>query len=125
MQDRHAVRDVRCEKCGYDFRYRLFRRGEGKGPSPYYLNNKGAQRRAEKGAEQQLRKLVVYGVDPVACPDCGWFQKEMVDELRSRYYGWLYGISWTIGILLGVRRSSARRASAASTASSTPSASAS
>src|SRR5262245_53154167 len=97
-----AVRDVHCEKCGCDYRYRLFRRGTGTGTSPYYLNNRGAQRRADNAAEQQLRKLLVFGVDPVACPDCGWFQADMIRELQRRSHRWAVPVAIVMGFLMPI-----------------------
>ena len=97
-----AVRHVKCEKCGCDYCYRLFRRGSGAASSRYGLDNKGAQTRAENVAAKKLQKLLLYGVDPVPCPDCGYFQAEMVEEYQSRFHGWLYGLAMTFGILLGV-----------------------
>jgi len=97
-----AVREVICEKCGCDYRYRLFRRGAGSGTSPYSMDNKGAQRRAENMAAKKLQKLLLYAVDPVPCPECGWIQADMVDEYQSRHHGWLYGLAITFAILFGV-----------------------
>jgi hypothetical protein len=48
------------------------------------LNNKGAQRQAAERARRSLEKRLRRGVDPVACPDCGWYQAQMVRELRRR-----------------------------------------
>src|SRR5436309_1991742 len=96
-----AVRTVKCEKCGSDYCYRLFRRGQASGSSPYGLDNKGSQRRAETAAAKKLQKLLLYGVDPVACLDCGWIQAEMVQELRKRYYRWMNILAICLGILLG------------------------
>ena len=97
-----VIKDVRCEKCGCEYLYRMIRRGEGSGSSPYYLNNEGAQRRANAGAKRQLQKLLARGVDPVACPDCGWLQAQMVRELRRRSLRGLIYTAITLAIVLPV-----------------------
>src|SRR6185295_5984404 len=72
---------------------------QGRGSSPYYIDNAGAQRRAERGAAKQLQKLLLYGVDPVACPDCGWIQAEMVAEMRKRRHRWALPTAISLGIV--------------------------
>jgi hypothetical protein len=96
------IKEVRCEKCGQTYFYRLVRRGEGRGTSPYYLNNRGAERRAQAGAERKLAKLLERGVDPVPCPDCGWIQANMVREIRRRKLRWMNVFSIAFAILFGV-----------------------
>src|SRR6476646_5729630 len=86
----HAVvRDVRCEKCGCAYRYELIRRGEGMGSAVYGIASGSAQRRAARRAQALLDEHLANGIDPVACPDCGWFQAAMVREFRERHYVWL------------------------------------
>src|SRR5436189_1879758 len=94
-----SVKQVHCEQCGCDYFYRMVRRGEGRGTSPYYLDNKGAQRRAERNAQRKLEKLLRKGIDPVPCPDCGWFQRDMVREVRRRSQRWLLVIGICFAIL--------------------------
>src|SRR5438874_2630964 len=93
------VRDVTCEKCGCAYHYRLVRRGEGHGHSPYHLNNRGAERRAHDRAQRRLAKMLARDVDPVPCPDCGWIQQEMVHEVRRRRLRWLNVVALVFGCL--------------------------
>jgi hypothetical protein len=94
-----VARDVTCEKCGCAYHYQLVRRGQGTGSAPYYINQGGAQRRAEKGAKKSLEKQLKRDIDPVPCPDCGWFQSPMVRELRKRSLRWLNWAALALGII--------------------------
>src|SRR5437867_349294 len=79
---------VACEKCGGEYVYVLKREGKGTGRSPMYLDNAGAAQRASKEAGDDLQRQLKEEDDPVPCPDCGWFQKTMVSDLRySRMAG--------------------------------------
>src|SRR4051794_26124698 len=94
-----VVRHVECEKCNCFYAYELVRRGTGRATSPYMLNNAGAQRRADRRAAADLRKQLRTGVDPAACPDCGWYQATMVREMRRRRLRPLIKIAVVTGVL--------------------------
>lgn len=79
-----VVRRVTCEKCGCAYAYEMVRQGRGGGTSLYMLNNAGAEDRARTRASKRLRRELLHGVDPVGCPDCGWYQADMVREARRR-----------------------------------------
>lgn len=79
-----VVRRVRCEKCACAYAYELVRAASGAATSLYLLNNEGADYRARTRAHKKLRRALERGVEPVQCPDCGWFQAEMVQEARRR-----------------------------------------
>ena len=94
-----VVRDVSCEKCGCAYHYRLIRRGQGTGTAPYYLGQGGAERRAQTGAINELEHSLAREIDPVPCPDCGWFQAEMVREIERRSFRWLKTVALVGGIV--------------------------
>jgi hypothetical protein len=94
-----VVRDVACEKCGCAYHYKLVRRGQGTGSAPYYIGQGSAQRRAESGARDSVERLLARDIDPVPCPDCGWFQADMVREVRRRSLRWLRTVAIFGGIL--------------------------
>ena len=101
----HAViRDVRCEKCGCAYHYELIRRGEGLASAIYWIASESARRRAAGRAQALLDEYLAKGIDPVACPDCGWFQAAMVREFQGRHYVWLAMagtvIRWMAGAIL-------------------------
>ena len=93
-----VVRKVKCEKCGCAFAYEMIRRGEGVAESAYASNEKSADHHASERARKSLQRRLRRGVDPVACPDCGWYQTEMVQELRRRE---LRPLLW-VGILVPI-----------------------
>jgi len=47
-------------------------------------------------ANRRLRKELDAAVEPVPCPECGWYQPEMVREARARSF------AWTNWIVLGL-----------------------
>lgn len=57
------------------------------------LDNAGAEDRARAGAGKRLRRALEKGVDPVGCPECGWYQADMVAEARRRTLHTLIPIS--------------------------------
>jgi hypothetical protein len=78
------VREAKCERCSCAYAYEMVRRAEGSGTSPYFLNNAGAEASAQGRAAKRLKKALERGVDPVPCPDCSWYQANMVREMRYR-----------------------------------------
>ena len=84
------IREVKCEKCGCEYVYIVQARATGSGFSPLFLDDERAHARAgaraKRGMQQQLRKLHL----PIPCPDCGWYQKHMVELLRKkRLFFWM------------------------------------
>ena len=90
---------VLCQQCTREFVYLLTRNGTGSGSSPYYLDNEGAQQRAQRAAVTNLQKKLKVGMDAVPCPDCGVYQDSMVARMRRQQWGWLHVVGW---ILAGV-----------------------
>lgn len=89
-------RDVCCERCGCAYRYELVRRVE---HAPFWPFARATT--AERRALAALQKELHAGVEPVPCPDCGWFQKPMVLEHRRRRLRWMNLIGWC-SVTLGV-----------------------
>src|SRR4051812_41761719 len=94
-----VIKGVHCENCGCDYLYQLERTGVGKGSSPYYLDNDGAKRRAQAGAQRALLKAL-QGCDTAPCPECGWYQAEMVKKMRGAYT-WLLVLAICAGVVAG------------------------
>ena len=42
----------------------------------------------DAAANRRLRRELDRAVEPVACPACGWYQKDMVGEIRGRAMPW-------------------------------------
>ena len=91
-----VLKGAYCENCECEYLYKMVRTAEGQGSSPYYLDNAGAERRAQQAAINSLTASL-KGVDPVPCPDCGWYQKNMLWTMGGSY-GWMI-VLWVIGAI--------------------------
>jgi hypothetical protein len=89
-----VIKQVHCEKCGSDYAYEMIRRGTGIAESPYYLGSTHQERSAMVHAKCSLQRQLARDRDPVACPDCGWIQQSMVDDLRRRAHRWMIMAAW-------------------------------
>jgi len=86
-------RAVHCEHCGCEFAYRYVATGSTIGFSPLFLNNEGASNAASSRADMDLRTRLNQEVGVVFCPQCGWYQKNMVAKLHQPYLEALFGIA--------------------------------
>jgi hypothetical protein len=100
----HTLRTVVCEQCGSEYIYGLKCEGIGSGTSVLFLDNLGAEGRAEKAAQDALAEKLKNAVDGVPCPKCGWYQASMVKHLRDSWGGALgfTGIAITALALFGL-----------------------
>jgi hypothetical protein len=77
-----TLKSACCENCNGTYFYQMQCTAQGQGSSPYYLDNDGAQRRSQAAAQKNLQKLL-NGILPIRCPDCGFYQQDMVRILRG------------------------------------------
>jgi hypothetical protein len=77
-----AVKTVRCEACHCQYAYRLSREAVGTS-SDFLVADAQA---AKQNASDELRKLLERECDPVPCPTCGWYQRNMVRRARQLRY---------------------------------------
>jgi hypothetical protein len=87
---------VKCEQCGQVYFYLLQRQGTGSKFSPLFLNETGAADRALVAAQVDLARQLESEVDPVPCPACGWYQRDMIPVLRAAYGSWMSGTGWIL-----------------------------
>src|SRR5262245_22850887 len=78
-----TTRQVCCEKCGSRFSYTYLAKAVGEDGSLYFLDNEGAAARAVARAKSELKGELAHGTYMVPCPECGWYQKDMVREMRA------------------------------------------
>jgi hypothetical protein len=83
---------VECEECKQKYVYQMVREASGQGNSLYFLDNAGAQRRANSQAQAILNKTLQEDCDPVPCPKCACYQQNMMEKLCREYRLWMY---WT------------------------------
>jgi hypothetical protein len=81
-----CIKDVQCEKCGADFHYELTRTAKGFAHAPYFVGRAEAAARAERAAQQRLRKRLETECEVVPCPRCNWVNEDMVRAFRRRKY---------------------------------------
>ncbi len=91
------VKEVQCDRCRAIYFYILRRIGHGSGSAPLFLGRGAAADNAEEGAHKNLKKRLDKECDPVACPNCGHYQKAMIGAARSARLSW--GKIWFITCL--------------------------
>ena len=79
---------VACECCDEIYHYQAEREASGEGSSFLWLDNDGAKHRAEKAALKKLNHKLEVAIDPVPCPSCGWYQRNMCTSLSLKYFMW-------------------------------------
>src|SRR6185295_2904395 len=84
-------RAITCEHCRLQWAYKLVRKAEGTGRSPYFLDNSGASNRASEEAHQELQKKLLNDVEAIACPQCHKYQANMFSEAKYDAFGHWYG----------------------------------
>lgn len=97
-----VVKPVTCGECGTEYVYLVERQASGQGTSPYYLDNKGAARRADEAAQRALRKALAEGVEVAPCPKCGHVQLDMARLARKRRLRWLSKTGWIVTVVWGI-----------------------
>jgi hypothetical protein len=84
-----AAKLVCCEQCQFEYVYLIARKASGEGTSWLFVDNQGAQQRAQDAAAERLTAKLERARDVVPCPACGWLQKDMVERARRQRYGWM------------------------------------
>jgi hypothetical protein len=96
-----TIREVLCENCGEKYHYRLSRVAYGYVHAPYDIGGSTAKKRAMERAKQRLRRKLDEDVDPVPCPECGWYQWAMVPLLRRSRLRWMRPLAlWSLVAVL-------------------------
>ena len=86
-----TIKHVTCERCGEAYVYVLSRSGAAWGRSWLRLDMDAASQRAATKARSSLDHQLSNGCDRVACPDCGWYQRNMVRKTRIIRLAWVLG----------------------------------
>ncbi|MBS0202578.1 MAG: DUF3592 domain-containing protein [Planctomycetes bacterium] len=84
-----ARRRVVCEKCGQEYFYVLKCSVVATARSVLFLENELAEERATRAADEQLEEALANQISPIPCPQCGWYQADMVAEIRESYGQWM------------------------------------
>ncbi len=78
------IKQVCCEKCNYEYQYKVQRIGTGYGTSLLWLDNDGASQRANRNASSDLDKKLARAIEPIPCPSCRWYQRNMISIVKLR-----------------------------------------
>jgi len=79
-----TLKVVSCEHCHQNYAYRLELRAIGVDHNLLFLDSEGSARRAQAQAEQNLLKMCRNVVRPVPCPNCGFYQDDMVKLIKEQ-----------------------------------------
>jgi hypothetical protein len=79
------VKEAKCEQCECEYVYQVFRSATGRSTAFLVADHDRAQQRAD----HELMYLLIDTCDPVPCPKCGWYQRNMVARARQLRFGWL------------------------------------
>jgi hypothetical protein len=96
---------VKCENCGQDYVYGMYREAIGSAASLYMIDQKGNARLAQKRAEKALNRILETDCELVPCIKCGWYQANMRAKLRrdrGRWASYPSRVGLLGGIVLGV-----------------------
>jgi hypothetical protein len=93
-----APKFVTCKKCGHGYGYWMTRRGSSSNTSWFLIGRDSARNRSGREAEGEVARRLRTEHDPVPCPECGHYQKRMIEPAREEKYGWIL----PVGILLGI-----------------------
>ena len=98
------TRRATCEKCGCRYMFAVSASGWGRATGTLL---DGDRTREEALGYAHLQANLRILSEPVACPDCGWYQKAMVKELRRRHQRWMLvpglGLLLIVGLALVIR----------------------
>jgi hypothetical protein len=65
-----SLKQVKCETCGFDYEYQIMRRSRG-----FAWELAGGLEAAKRKAQENLRRALMEGCEPGACPNCGWVKQ--------------------------------------------------
>jgi hypothetical protein len=85
------VKTTPCESCGVEYLYKMSRSAEG---NANWLT--GGHRQAKIRAEQSLFLKLRLDCDPVPCPSCGWYQKEMIAHAKRTRHRWMRPVAFML-----------------------------
>jgi hypothetical protein len=95
-------KEVVCEHCECRYGYEMTRSARSTGNSILWLDNEGARERARTRAIRRVERSLEQSCDLVPCPDCGWYQRDMVGKIRLRRIVILTALALIPAIAVGV-----------------------
>ena len=89
-----TLKPVICENCGCEYFYQIKHQTDGSATNVLWLNKQGAINNAQNNASQNLEKYLESAVRNYHCPDCGFYQADMVQRMKNTV--------WQRAIVFGV-----------------------
>lgn len=74
---------VTCENCGCEYLYQVKHQASGSATNVLWLNKQGAIRNAENNANQNLENYLKNAARNYPCPDCGFYQADMIQRMKN------------------------------------------
>jgi hypothetical protein len=96
-----APRFVTCEKCGHGYGYWVDRTATSSATTSVLGLPVGGADRLVTDAEIKAQDRLKYACEAVPCPECGWYQRHMLDRARREHFAWLVIAGW-IGLAVGL-----------------------
>lgn len=90
-------KEVVCEHCRCEYAYNMTCTSHGRGISLLWVDNDDARERAQVYATRGLERMHRAGCELVPCPDCGWYQRDMVRKKRQFLTIWISATSIAAG----------------------------
>src|SRR4051794_28900981 len=79
------IRHIKCVQCGCEYVYVAYAAGSGKSSTFSLLQDQdAAAARARVEARAEMKRNLRKTIPAVACPDCGWYQPDMIRSLRRK-----------------------------------------
>jgi hypothetical protein len=91
---------VTCKKCGCEYGYWMKRSVSSSNTSWFLIGRDSARNRSTREAEGELAERLRTEHDPVPCPKCGHYQKNMWPAAREEKYSWMLFVGIMAGLVL-------------------------
>ncbi len=91
-------KNVVCESCQSEYRYKAVEVVTGVADDFLWVDKSGAKKRAEEQAHNKLERRLARAIEPVPCPNCGWYQKNMTALFKRKRLIWM----WCYGPLIAI-----------------------
>ena len=91
-----VIREVKCVHCPITYYYVLRRTGRGRRTAHLWIGQREAKMFAAAEAKETLARYLADGVDAVACPNCGYYQPDMIGAAKDEKLSTRKILAWTV-----------------------------
>ncbi len=97
-----VLKRVICDQCSTEYYYQMTRTGQGRGESPFMLDEKQAAARAQYAADRQLQLRLESDTELVPCPRCHWVNDELIRGFRRQRWTRLVSYASVPLVIVGI-----------------------